>query len=100
MKNIPVSLHRRKLLPAIPVLLYFINLQYVYRNIFIKNKFFQGAVLFFSKYIFAKRRTEDLGSALKPYRSVSGHAPANFALTEQWFMLTTAHFALQSNFLR
>ena len=29
-----------------------------------------------------------------------GHAPANFALTEQWFMLTTAHFASQSNFLR
>ena len=27
-----------------------------------------------------------------------GHALANFALTEQWFMLTTAHFALQSNF--
>ena len=129
MKNIPVSLHRRKLLPAIPVLLYFINLQYVYRNIFIKNKFLQGAVLFFSKYIFVKRRTEDLGTALKPFRSVSGHAPAklalrregtekfkgaalkpyrpvsghapaNFALTEQWFMLTTAHFALQSNFLR
>ena len=69
MKNIPVSLHRRKLLPAIPVLLYFINLQYVYRNIFIKNKFLQGAVLFFSKYIFAKRRTEDLGGALKTYRA-------------------------------
>ena len=60
MKNIPVSLHRRKLLPAIPVLLYFINLQYVYRNIFIKNKFFRRAVLFFSKYIFAKRRTEEI----------------------------------------
>ena len=29
-----------------------------------------------------------------------GHAPANFALTEQWFMLTTAYFASQSNFLR
>jgi len=29
-----------------------------------------------------------------------GHAPAKFALTEQWFMLTTAHFASQSNFLR
>ena len=27
-------------------------------------------------------------------------APANFALTEYWFMLTTAHFASQSNFLR
>ena len=34
------------------------------------------------------------------YRHEIGHAPANFALTEQWFMLTTAHFALQSNFLR
>lgn len=60
MKNIPVSLHRRKLLPAIPVLLYFINLQYVYRNIFIKNKFLRRAVLFFSKYIFVKRRTEEI----------------------------------------
>ena len=29
-----------------------------------------------------------------------GHALANFALTEQWFMLTTAHFASQSNFLQ
>ena len=29
-----------------------------------------------------------------------GHALANFALTEQWFMLTTAHFASQSKFLR
>ena len=57
--------------------------------------------MFFSKYIFVKRKTEKFkGAALKPYRSVSGHAPANFALTEQWFMLTTAHFALQSNFLR
>ena len=28
----------------------------------------------------------------------SGHAPANLAMTEQWFLLTTAHFALQSNF--
>ena len=55
MKNIPVSLRRRKLLPAIPVLLYFINLQYVYRNIFIKNKFLQSAVLFFSKYILRSR---------------------------------------------
>jgi len=27
-----------------------------------------------------------------------GHA--SFALIEQWFMLTTAHFATQSNFLR
>lgn len=70
MKNIPVSLHRRKLLPAIPVLLYFINLQYVYRNIFIKNKFFQGAVLFFSKYIFVKRKTEKFKeAALKTYRA-------------------------------
>ncbi|EEJ50453.1 hypothetical protein HMPREF6123_2262 [Oribacterium sinus F0268] len=60
MKNIPVSLHRRKLLPAIPVLLYFINLQYVYRNIFIKNNFFQRAILFFSKYIFVKRRTVEI----------------------------------------
>ena len=60
MKNIPVSLHRRKLLPTIPVLLYFINLQYVYRNIFIKNKFLRRAVLFFYKYIFAKRRTEEI----------------------------------------
>ena len=83
MKNIPVSLHRRKLLPAIPVLLYFINLQYVYRNIFIKNKFLQSAVLFFSKYIFTKRRTEDLGGALKPFRSVSGRDPANFACVEK-----------------
>ena len=30
----------------------------------------------------------------------SGHAPANFALTEQWFLITTAHFASQSKFLR
>ena len=57
--------------------------------------------MLFSKYIFVKRKTEKFkGAALKPYRPVSGHAPANFALTEQWFMLTTAHFALQSNFLR
>jgi hypothetical protein len=56
MKNIPVSLHRRKLLPAIPVLLYFINLQYVYRNIFTKNKFLWRAVLFFSKYIFCEEK--------------------------------------------
>ena len=34
------------------------------------------------------------------YRHGIGHALANLALTEQWFMLTTAHFALQSNFLR
>lgn len=68
MKNIPVSLHRRKLLPAIPVLLYFVNLQYVYRNIFVKNKFLQGAVLFFSKYIFMKKKTEKFkGAALKTY---------------------------------
>ena len=32
------------------------------------------------------------------YRHEIGHAPANFALTEQWFLLTTAHFALQTNF--
>ena len=85
MKNIPVSLHRRKLLPAIPVLLYFINLQYVYRNIFIKNKFLRGAVLFFFKYIFMKKKTEKFkGAALKPYRSVSGHAPANFAYVAEY----------------
>ena len=30
----------------------------------------------------------------------SGHAPANFATTEQWFLITTAHFASQSKFLR
>ena len=84
MKNIPVSLHRRKLLPAIPVLLYFVNLQYVYRNIFVKNKFLQGAVLFFSKYIFMKKKTEKFkGAALKPHRPVSGHAPANFAFEEK-----------------
>ena len=47
MKNIPVSLHRRKLLPTIPVLLYFINLQYVYRNNFTKNKFLGGPFCFF-----------------------------------------------------
>ena len=29
-----------------------------------------------------------------------GHALASLALTEQWFLLTTAHFASQSNFLR
>ena len=39
--------------------------------------------MFFSKYIFAKRRTEDLGGALKPYRSVSGHAPAKLALRRE-----------------
>ena len=30
----------------------------------------------------------------------SGYALANFALTEQWFLITTAHFASQSKFLR
>ena len=30
----------------------------------------------------------------------SGHALANLALTEQWFLITTAHFASQSKFLR
>ena len=29
-----------------------------------------------------------------------GHALASLALTEQWFLLTTAHFASQSKFLR
>ena len=32
------------------------------------------------------------------YKLKRGHALAKLALTEQWFMLTTAHFALQSNF--
>ena len=27
------------------------------------------------------------------YRHENEHAPANLALTEQWFLLTTAHFA-------
>ena len=34
------------------------------------------------------------------YRHENEHAPANLALTEQWFLLTTAHFASPSNFLR
>ena len=35
-----------------------------------------------------------------PYGFKQGHAPANLASTEQWFLLTTAHFASQSKFLR
>ena len=41
-----------------------------------------------------------MGDARMQYGNEIGWAPANFALTEQWFMLTTAHFALQSNFQR
>ena len=35
-----------------------------------------------------------------PMASEQGHASANLASTEQWFLLTTAHFASQSKFLR
>ena len=36
----------------------------------------------------------------RPITLQPGHAPASLALTEQWFLLTTAHFASQSKFLR
>ena len=49
-------------------------------------------------------RREGLHSLMRlapmQYRHEIEHAPANLALTEQWFLLTTAHFASPSNFLR
>ena len=48
----------------------------------------------------AKRNVRDF--SILSYRKTLklGHAPANLALTEQWFLITTAHFASQSKFLR
>jgi|GEM_PF-1335793 len=45
------------------------------------------------------RAESELELRLKQDRSEGGHALASLALTEQWFLLTTAHFASQSNFL-
>ncbi len=64
----------------------------------------QYGAVFGTRSRYARLRSEGLypSKAFAPmqYGHEIGHAPANFALTEQWFMLTTAHFALQSNFLR
>jgi len=48
----------------------------------------------------AKRNVRDFSILSYRITLKSGHAPANLALTEQWFLITTAHFASQSKFLR
>ena len=70
----------------------------------IKDARMQYRAVFGTRSRYARLRNEGLypSKAFAPmqYGHEIGHASANFALTEQWFMLTTAHFALQSNFQR